>query len=144
MSSSPQTLTPISNFKSILDAALSDYKTKTGKELLDNPLATEVQSCDTVDAVLAIVQDQAKAFQQFKDGDQRLIERIGPLTKVLFAFSGTLSVDTVSLVCFVRGDLKWILTLSHRHSLLKKELPPALLSFFLSVFSPLIKSWLTF
>ena len=121
MSSSPQTLTPIPNFKSILDAALSEYKTKTGKELLDNPLATEVQSCDTVDAVLAIVQDQAKAFQQFKDGDQRLIERIGPLTQVLFAFSGTFDVDAVGLVLSVHGDLKCILTLSYRHLLLKKE-----------------------
>ncbi|KAH8998340.1 hypothetical protein EDB86DRAFT_835226 [Lactarius hatsudake] len=89
--------TPPSNFKPILDAALSDYKKKTGKELLDHPLATELQRRDTVDAVLAILQDQAKDFQQFKDGDQRLMKSIGPLTRVLFAFSGTLGVGDVGL-----------------------------------------------
>ncbi|KAH9071070.1 hypothetical protein EDB83DRAFT_2313794 [Lactarius deliciosus] len=89
--------TPPSNFKPIFDAALSDYKKKTGKELLDHPLATELQHRDTVDAVLAILQDQAKDFQQFKDGDQRLMKSIGPLTRVLFAFSGTLGVGDVGL-----------------------------------------------
>ncbi|KAH9071079.1 hypothetical protein EDB83DRAFT_2313800 [Lactarius deliciosus] len=89
---------PHSNFKPIFDAALSDYKKKTGKELLDHSLATELQRRDTVDAVLAILQDQAKDFQQFKDGDQRLMELIGPLTRVLFAFSRTLGVGDVGLV----------------------------------------------
>ncbi|KAH9018515.1 hypothetical protein EDB84DRAFT_1679296 [Lactarius hengduanensis] len=89
--------TPPSNFKTILDAALSNYKIKTGKELLDHPLATELQRRDTVDAVLAILQDQAKEFQHLMDGDQRLMVSIGPLTRVLFAFSGTLGVGDVGL-----------------------------------------------
>jgi hypothetical protein len=121
MSSAPQMSNPLSNFESILDAALSEYKLKTGKELLDHTLATEVQGCDTVDAVLAILQDQAKAFQQFKDGDQKLIERIGPLTQVLFAFSETLGVGDIGLVLLIRGDSKYMLTLLHRHSLPQKE-----------------------
>ncbi|KAH8995438.1 hypothetical protein EDB92DRAFT_2102231 [Lactarius akahatsu] len=93
--------TPPSNFKPILDAALSDYKKKIGKELLDHPLATELQRRDTADAVLAILQDQAKEFQQFKDGDQRLMKSIGPLTQVLFAFSGAPGVGDVGLVLVI-------------------------------------------
>jgi hypothetical protein len=94
-SSTPgQTSTPSSNFKSILDAALSqalsEYKKKTGKELLDHPIATEVQRCDSVDAILALFQGQAEAFQQFKDGDQRLMKWISPMVDVLFKFSGTI------------------------------------------------------
>lgn len=100
MSSSPQTSTPPLNFKPILDAALSDYKSKTGKELLDHPLATELQRCDTVDSVLAILQDQAGAFQQFKDGDEGLMKWIGPLIQVLFAFSVTPGVGDVGQVLF--------------------------------------------
>ncbi|KAH9040878.1 hypothetical protein EDB83DRAFT_2554213, partial [Lactarius deliciosus] len=89
-SSTPgQTATP-SDFKSILDAALSEYKKKTGKELLDHPLATEVQRCDSVDAIKAIFQGQAKAFQRFRDGDQRLMKWISPVVDVLYTFSGTL------------------------------------------------------
>ncbi|KAF8259597.1 hypothetical protein EI94DRAFT_1706993 [Lactarius quietus] len=92
MSAPPQMSTPLSSFKSILDEALSEYKKNTGMELLDQPLASEVQHCDTVAAVLTILQDQAKAFQQFEDGDQRLMKWIGPSVQVLFAFSGTLGM----------------------------------------------------
>ncbi|KAH8979868.1 hypothetical protein EDB92DRAFT_2107382 [Lactarius akahatsu] len=89
-SSTPgQTATP-SDFKSILDAALTEYKKKTGKGLLDHPLATEVQRCDSVDAIKAIFQGQAKAFQRFRDGDQRLMKWISPVVDVLYTFSGTL------------------------------------------------------
>ncbi|KAH9040853.1 hypothetical protein EDB83DRAFT_2318279 [Lactarius deliciosus] len=89
-SSTPgQTATP-SDFKSILDAALTEYKKKTGKELLNHPLATEVQRCDSVDAIKAIFQGQAKAFQQFRDGDQRLMKWISPVVDILYTFSGTL------------------------------------------------------
>ncbi|KAH9025577.1 hypothetical protein EDB85DRAFT_1893788 [Lactarius pseudohatsudake] len=96
--SSSTTATP-SDFKSILDAALSEYKKKTGKELLDHPLAAEVQRCDSVDAILALFQGQAKAFQQFRDSDQRLMKWINPVVDVLFTFSATLS-EGVSLAPF--------------------------------------------
>ncbi|KAI9432706.1 hypothetical protein H4582DRAFT_1088189 [Lactarius indigo] len=99
MSSSTPGQTAPSNFKSILDAALSEYKKKTGKELLDHPLAAEVQRCDSVDAILAIIQGQAKAFQQFRDGDQRLMKWISPVVDVLFTFSATLS-EGVALAPF--------------------------------------------
>ncbi|KAH8979516.1 hypothetical protein EDB83DRAFT_2327091 [Lactarius deliciosus] len=90
-SSTPgQTTSTPSDFKSILDAALTEYKKKTGKELLDHPLATEVQRCDSVDAIKAIFQGQAKAFQRFKDGDQRLMKWISPVVDILYTFSGTL------------------------------------------------------
>ncbi|KAH9020241.1 hypothetical protein EDB84DRAFT_578605 [Lactarius hengduanensis] len=96
MSSSPpgQISTPSSNFKSILDAALnqalSGYKKKTGKKLLDHPLATDLQRCDSVAAVLEVLQGQVSAFQQFKAGDQRLMKWISPVVDVLYTFSGTL------------------------------------------------------
>lgn len=139
MSSSTQTSTPLSNFKPILDAALSDYKVKTGNVLLDHLLAAEVQRCDNVDTALAILQDQAKTFQQCKDGDQRLIESIRPLAQVLFAFSETLGVEGVglSLVLLIREDSKQILTLLYRHSPPQKESLLALLSFLPYVSSPL-------
>ncbi|KAH9177922.1 hypothetical protein EDB89DRAFT_2239672, partial [Lactarius sanguifluus] len=89
-SSTPGQTATSSDFKSILDAALSEYKKKTGKELLDHPLATEVQRCDSVDAIKAIFQGQAKAFQQFRDDDQRLIKWISPVVDILYTFSGTL------------------------------------------------------
>ena len=94
-SSTPgQTSTPSSDFKSILDAglsrALSEYKNKTGKPLLDHPLAAELRQCDSVDAIKAIFQVQAEAFQQFRDGDKRLMKWINPVVDVLSTFSDTI------------------------------------------------------
>ncbi|KAH9027759.1 hypothetical protein EDB84DRAFT_300040 [Lactarius hengduanensis] len=93
-SSLGQTSTPSSDFKSILDAALShalsEYKKTTGKQLLDHPLATQMKQCDSVDAILAVLRGQAEAFQQFRDGDHRLMKWISPVVDILYTFSATL------------------------------------------------------
>ena len=82
--------TPSSNFNSILDAALNEYKKKTGSGLLEHPFAAEVKRCDSIGAISAILQGQAREFQQFKDGDQRLMKWINPMVDALFTFSETL------------------------------------------------------
>ncbi|KAN0141499.1 hypothetical protein V8E53_000744, partial [Lactarius tabidus] len=93
-STSGQTSTPSSDFKSIINTglsrALNEYKNKTGKPLLDHPLAAELQRCDSVDAIKAILQVQAEAFQQFRDGDKRLMRWINPVVDVLSTFSDTI------------------------------------------------------
>src|SRR6266404_4730497 len=87
---SPNPSSSESKFRSILDAALIDYKEKTGNELLDHPLAAEVQRCDSVDVILSILQAQAKAFKQSRAVDQRLMKWIGPVVHILYTFSGAL------------------------------------------------------
>ena len=82
--------TQSSNFTSILDAALSEYKRTTGKGLLEYPLATEVKQCDSIGAISAILQGQAREFRRFRDGDQRLMKLINPVVEVLSKFSDTL------------------------------------------------------
>ena len=90
-STAGQIPTPSSNFNSILDAALTEYKKTTGKELLEHPLAIELKQCDSIGAISAILQGQAKEFERFRDGDQRLMRWINPIVDVLSTFSGTLS-----------------------------------------------------
>ncbi|KAF8262463.1 hypothetical protein EI94DRAFT_1808733 [Lactarius quietus] len=87
MSSSSQTLEPPSQVKSILDAALSEYQTKTGKDLINNSLAKELQGCESVEAVLGIIQREAKAFEEFRDSDKWLMKWIGPSVNVLYTIS---------------------------------------------------------
>ncbi len=93
---------PSSDFKSILDAALShalsEYKKKTGKELLDHPLATELQRCDSASAILAILQGQAEVVQRFTAGDQGLMKWISPVVDVLYTFSETVG-GVAGMVC---------------------------------------------
>ncbi|KAI9429998.1 hypothetical protein H4582DRAFT_1592548 [Lactarius indigo] len=94
MSSPSQTAAPSSIFKSMLDAALAEYQKKTGDDLLAHWLVAELQTCESVDGVLNILRDQAKAFEQ--SGDEKLMKWIDPLVHVLYTFSGALG-DGVSL-----------------------------------------------
>ncbi|KAF8256957.1 hypothetical protein EI94DRAFT_1709865 [Lactarius quietus] len=86
---------PASTFKSMLDAALAEYKKKTGEDLQTLWLASELQTCESVDSVLDLLQDQAKAFEQ--SGDQKLMKWIDPLVHVLLTFSDDFG-DGLSLV----------------------------------------------
>ena len=95
LSGPSQTAAASSNFKSMLDVALAEYQRKTGDDLQAHWLATEVQTCESVDAVLDILRDQSKAFE--RSDDQRLMKWVDPLVHVLYTFSGALG-DGVSLV----------------------------------------------
>jgi hypothetical protein len=101
---SSQAVVSSSQFKAILDAALSECKTKTGNDLLNNPLGKELQSCEPAEAVLDIIQRQAKAFDEFRDGDTSLMKWIGPSVDVLFTISSALGAG-VAIVRTI-GDEK--------------------------------------
>ena len=94
--SSPSQSTSTSpDFKSMLDDALDKYKKKTGNDLLALWLTSELKACESVDEVLDILWDQAKAFEQ--SGDQKLMKYIDPMVLVLQKVSDALG-DCVSLV----------------------------------------------
>jgi hypothetical protein len=89
MSSPSQSLAPSIRFKLILDDALTEYQKKTKKNLLEHWLATELKTCESIDAVLGVLQDQAKAIARTSAGDQRLMKRIGSSVNVLSSISDT-------------------------------------------------------
>ncbi|KAF8262518.1 hypothetical protein EI94DRAFT_1688024 [Lactarius quietus] len=82
--------TSSSHVKRILDAALSEYQKKTKNDLFDNWLAKELQSCDSAEAVLEIIQHQAEASDKFREGDKTLMKWIGSLVHVVYKISSTL------------------------------------------------------
>jgi hypothetical protein len=90
MSSPSQTLQSSSQFEPILVTALSEYKRKTGNVLLDQWLAKKLQSCNSVHAILDVIRHQAEAFEEFRDGDKRLMKWIGPSVDILYTISATL------------------------------------------------------
>ncbi|KAH9177279.1 hypothetical protein EDB89DRAFT_2240070 [Lactarius sanguifluus] len=90
MSSSSQEPVSSSQFESIFNAALNEFKEKTGKNLLDDWLAKELQSCNSVDAVMGIIQGQAKAFDKFRNGGSKLMKWISSSVHVLYTISATL------------------------------------------------------
>ncbi|KAH9012794.1 hypothetical protein EDB84DRAFT_923055 [Lactarius hengduanensis] len=89
-SSSSQAFASSSQFESIINAALNKFKEKTGKNLLDDWLAKELQSCNSVEAVMDIIQGQAEAFDKFQNGGSKLMKWIRSSVHVLYTISAAL------------------------------------------------------
>jgi hypothetical protein len=104
MSSSPSTSTPQSNFVPIFNAALESYKRKTKKDLASHPLLSNLQSCDSPEAVLTVLRDQIPAFNQSQNRDDRLTKWVIPTVNVLYTFSATVGqgVGLVNINIFCR------------------------------------------
>jgi hypothetical protein len=96
-SSPPMASSSSANFQSIFNASLQAYDNKTKNKLLDHPLATHLQSCDSSNAVLTVLQDLVQQFDQRRASDERLNGWLNPTVNVLCAFSDTLG-EGVSLV----------------------------------------------
>ena len=98
MSSTPATVASSSDrFQAIFQAALKSYQKQTKKDLLTHPLVSQLQSCESTSAILAILQGQVREFEKKSDGDERLMKWLGPTVNVLNAFSAAVS-GGVSLV----------------------------------------------
>ncbi|KAH9028626.1 hypothetical protein EDB85DRAFT_2291206, partial [Lactarius pseudohatsudake] len=86
-----------SRFQDIFNAALKSYQKQTKKDLIAHPLASQLQSCDSTNAILVVLQDQVREFDQTRSGDERLTKWLIPTVNVLYAFSAAVS-EGVGLV----------------------------------------------
>src|ERR1700761_6337310 len=78
------------NFETIFSSALETYKKQTKKDIASHPLATQLQSCDSSSAILAVLRTQIQAFDQSQSADENLTKWLDPTVNVLLAFSATL------------------------------------------------------
>jgi hypothetical protein len=91
MSTAPSASTSHSNFVTIFNAALETYKRKTKKDLASHPLLPRLQSCDSPEAVLAVLREQIPVLNQSRnDDDDGLTKWVTPTVKVLYSFSATI------------------------------------------------------
>ncbi len=90
MSQVPSTATSSTNFETIFTAALEAYKRQTKRDIASHPLAAQLESCDSPDAILAVLRAQVQAFDQSQSADEKLIKWLDPTVNVLYAFSATL------------------------------------------------------
>jgi len=65
-----------SGFQILFDAALQDYKDKTGNTLIDHPIAKKLETCDAVDSITSILQEQAQRFSEFRENDGKLMKAL--------------------------------------------------------------------
>ena len=59
-----------SPFQALFESALQDYETQTGIPLANHPLAAQLQNCQSVESVTALLQEQAGAFSNFRENDK--------------------------------------------------------------------------
>jgi hypothetical protein len=92
-----QTDLSISNFTNIFGAASNEYRSLTKNDLHTHPFAAVLDNCDSPDAVLNVFRRQAQAFDQFRNGDDRLMKWLDPTVHILFTFSNMLG-EGIALV----------------------------------------------
>ena len=86
-----------SSFQSIFDAALSDYAKQTGIDLATYPFAQTLQKCHSADAILDLLQDKAREFRTYRDGNRKLINCLKPVVQILHTVSAVLAEATASV-----------------------------------------------
>jgi hypothetical protein len=92
MSQIPPTGTSSPSFETIFTAALEAYKKKTKKDIASHPLATELRSCDSSDAILAVLRAQVQANDKAQSADEKWTKWLDPTVNVVSAFSAVLNV----------------------------------------------------
>src|SRR5712691_3746268 len=111
MSNLPSSSTSRSNLHAIFNAALRTYKKKTGKDITSHPLTTELQSCDSPDAILAVLRRQIPTPDQSQNGDETFTKYLIPTVNVLYTLSDTLG-EGFSLVIIAMSSLMRICALT--------------------------------
>ena len=99
MSHAQPTVSSSSNFELIINNALEKYKKRTKNDLITHPLAAQLQSCDSPNAILAVLQQQVQGLDQSRSSDERLSRWLDPTVNVIYVLSSTVAAG-VSLVCF--------------------------------------------
>jgi hypothetical protein len=77
-------------FETIITAALQAYNKQTKKDIASHPLATQLRSCESPSAILAVLRTQVQTFDQSQSADEKLTKWLDPTVNVLYAFSATL------------------------------------------------------
>ena len=86
------TATSSPNFESIFTAALKAYKKQTKKDIASHPLATQLQSCDSPNAILAVLRSQVQIFDQSQSAEEKWTKWLDPTVNVISAFSSFLNI----------------------------------------------------
>ena len=114
-------ITPSPNFETIIAAGLEEYKRKTKKDIASHPLAVELRSCESTDAILAILRAQVQTFDKSQSADEKLTKWLDPTVNVLYAFSAILG-DAVGLVTTrVQATRDTLSYISRRYSHLRVQ-----------------------
>ena len=76
------------SFEGLFDSALQEYRNQTKINLAEDPLAKKLESCQSVDSITALLQEQTQIFGGFKD-DGKIMRFLRPSVDVLYTLSNS-------------------------------------------------------
>jgi hypothetical protein len=83
----------------LFESALRDYEKQTGIPLAKHPLAEQFQSCQSIESVTILLQEQARSFSEFREGDE-IMELLKSIVSVLSRVSAIAALDRdIGMVC---------------------------------------------
>ena len=99
MSQPSSTSQATSSFQDLFNAALRDYENQTETKLVEHPFAKQLEECDSVDSIVAILQEQAQTFRKFRGEDGKIMKSLKSSVDVLCTLSNsTLLGEGIGLV----------------------------------------------
>ena len=75
----------------LFEAALEDYKKQTGIALDEHPLSEQLQYCDSVESLTAVLREQTQAFSEFR-GNDKVLKPLKRAVSILHKLSATANI----------------------------------------------------
>ena len=72
-----------STLQALFNAALQDFKDKTGIGLVDHPFAKRLETCQSVSSITEIFQEQAQGFRELRENNGKLMKALSSSVDVL-------------------------------------------------------------
>jgi hypothetical protein len=102
----PSASTSSPNFETIFANALKQYKKRTKKDITAHSLAAKIESCDSPNAVLTVLQTQVQTFDPSPSAEERWTRLLNPTITVLYAFSRFVG-NIAGPVCYETSSFKF-------------------------------------
>ena len=87
--------------RALFETALQDYEKQTGISLAKHPFAEQLQSCDSVESVTAVLFEQAQTFSEFR-GEDKILKPLKKAISVLYELSATVNFQVGQGIGIVR------------------------------------------
>lgn len=87
-------------FRILFESALQDYQKQTRITLISHPIFEQLRSCDSVESVTSMLQDQARTFSEYQ-GHGRIVESLGCIVSVLYTLSASTALGEAT------GLVRW-------------------------------------
>ena len=109
-------------FRALFEPALQAYERMTGVLLVQHPLAVKLQTCDSVEAITGLLQDQAQPFSHLQ-GSDKIMNSLKTTVSILSKLSSAASLPDAFGLVRHKMFMTCLTSLNfiHRHSRLRRR-----------------------